>query len=129
MPISPESLVGLSLEWTGVHHSETGDFEDLSTHTVTYESSDVAYVTASGKLVGEATYEYQRLDDEVAVVLYRPNEYQGRSNVVLHAIFDFSRGTDRAVLEQDGRPFAVADGTFREVETPPRPSDAATGDE
>jgi hypothetical protein len=56
MPKSPESLVGLSLEWTGVHHSPGGDFGELSTHTLTYETETTAYATASGKLVGESTY-------------------------------------------------------------------------
>lgn len=122
MTTAPASLVGHSLEWTGVHHSARGDFEELSTHTVTYETATTAYVTAAEELVGEATYTYDRLDDEVAVVIYRPAQYRGMTNVVLHAIFDFTAGTDRAVLERDGRPFAVADGTFRAVPTPPRPN-------
>jgi hypothetical protein len=61
------------------------------------------------------------MDDEVGIVIYRPHEYRGKTNVVLHAIFDFAPGTDRAVTEHEGRPYAVADGTFREVTTPPRP--------
>jgi len=36
---APESLIGKSIEWTVVHHSEKGDFTDLSTHTVTYETA------------------------------------------------------------------------------------------
>jgi hypothetical protein len=121
MPSAPVSLAGMSLQWTGVHHSEAGDFAEISTHTVTYETETTDYVTASGKLVGQGTYEYVKLDDQVAVVTYRPEEYRGKRNVILHAIFDFSQGTDRAVLEHEGRAFAVADGTFREVVTPPRP--------
>jgi len=38
---APASLVGYSLEWTGVHHSAGGDFEELSTHTVTYETATI----------------------------------------------------------------------------------------
>jgi hypothetical protein len=114
----PESLVGLSLEWIGVHHSEEGDFEDLSTHTVTYDTETHAHVTVEGKRVGEAEYTFRKLDDQVGVVIYHPDLYRGRPNVVLHAIFDFSQGTDRAVLEHEGRPFAVADGRMREVPTP-----------
>jgi len=40
--------------------------------------------------------------------------------VTLHAIFDFVERTDRAVLEYEGQVFAVAEGKFREVPTPPR---------
>lgn len=122
MPSAPESLAGLSLEWTGVHHSADGDFGEISTHTVTYETESTDYVTARGSLVGQGTYEYVRLDDQIGVVTYRPEEYRGRTGVILRAIFDFSQGTDRAVLEYDDHPFAVADGTFREVPTPPRPA-------
>jgi hypothetical protein len=39
--------------------------------------------------------------------------------VVLHAMFDFAEGTDRAVILAGGE-LAVADGTMREVGTPPR---------
>ncbi|NQU37861.1 MAG: hypothetical protein HQ526_09755 [Actinobacteria bacterium] len=92
----------------------------MSTHTVTYETETTDYVTASGNLVGQGTYEYVRLDDQIGVVTYQPEEYRGMTNVVLHAIFDFSRGTDQAVLEHEGKPFAVAVGTFRDVPTPPR---------
>ena len=95
-----------------------GDFDDLSTHTVTYETETHAYVTVDGKHVSEAEYTFRRLDDQVGVVIYAPELYRGRANVVLHAIFDFAQGTDRAVLEHEGRPFAVADGRMREVPTP-----------
>jgi len=33
----------------------------------------------------------------MAIVIYRPEEYQGRSDVVLHAMFDFAEAKDRAV--------------------------------
>lgn len=118
MAVCPESLVGLSLEWTGVHHSAEGDFEDLSTHTVTYETETRAYVTVDGVRVSETGYVFRKLDDEVGVVIYTPDLYRGQSDVVLHAILDFAQGTDRAVLEHDGRPFAVADGKMRTVPTP-----------
>jgi len=121
MPRAPQLLVGMSLEWTGVHHSGSGDFTDLSTHTVTYETEDQCYVTAGGKLVGEARYVYRRLDDRMAICLYYPRDYQGRSDVVLNAMFDFAEMKDRAVLLAGGEPFAVADGDMRQVETPPRP--------
>ncbi|WP_340149458.1 hypothetical protein [uncultured Sneathiella sp.] len=121
MAIAPHSLVGKSLEWTGVHHSLKGDFTDLTTHTVTYETETSCYVTANGVLVGEATYSYQRLDDEMGICIYRPTEYQGRDDVVLNAMFDFRNMKDRAVLTAGGEPFAVADGDMKEVETPPRP--------
>lgn len=121
MPEAPGSLVGKSIEWTGVHHSAQGDFTDISTHTVTYETADHCYVTAGGKLVGEARYTYRRLDAQMAVVIYHPEEYQGRSDVTLYAMFDFANGTDRAVLTDAGEPFAVADGSMREVPAVPRP--------
>jgi hypothetical protein len=47
------------------------------------------------------------LDDRMAIVIYRPNEYQGRSNVVLYAMLDFAEGTDRAVILAGGKPFAI----------------------
>ena len=117
---APGSLAGLSLEWTGRHHSESGDFAELTTHTVTYTSDDACYVTAGGRVVGEASYTYVRLDEQVGVCIYRPTEYQGRSGVVLNAIFDFAAMTDRAVITADGAPFAVADGVMRAVPTPAR---------
>ena len=121
MAIAPDTLVGKSIEWTGVHHSEHGDFTDISTHTVSYETASTCYVTAGGKLVGEARYTYKKLDDRMAVCIYHPEEYQGRSDVVLNAMFDFADMKDRAVLLAGGEPFAVADGDMREVETPQRP--------
>lgn len=121
MAKAPNRLVGKSIEWTGVHHSEHGDFTDISTHTVSYETETTCYVTAGGKLVGEARYTYRKLDDRMAICLYYPKEYQGRSDVVLNAMFDFVDMKDRAVLLAGGEPFAVADGDMREVETPPRP--------
>ena len=121
MTKAPETLTGKSIEWTGVHHSEHGDFTDISTHVVTYETEDSCYVTAGGKLVGEARYLYRRLDDRMGIVIYHPREYQGRSDVVLYAMFDFLEAKDRAVLVAGGEPFAVADGSMREVATPLRP--------
>lgn len=121
MTKAPETLVGRSIEWTGAHHSEHGDFTDISTHVVTYETEDGCYVTANGKLVGEARYTYKRLDERMAIVIYRPERYQGRSDVVLYAMLDFAEAKDRAVLLAGGEPFAVADGSMREVATPPRP--------
>ncbi len=121
MPNAPDSLVGRSLEWTGVHYSENGDFTDISTHTVSYETANACYVTSGGKLVGEARYTYKKLDDRMGICIYRPKEYQGRSNVVLNAMFDFEDMKDRAVIVAGGEPFAIANGDIREVETPPRP--------
>ena len=60
---------------------------------------------------GEACYTYKKLDDRMAILVYRPKIYQGRSDVVLYANLDFAQGKDRAVV----------DGTMREVATPPRP--------
>jgi hypothetical protein len=122
MAAAPDSLLGLSLEWTGHHHSATGDFADLATHTVTYETEAAFYVTAGGALVGEGTYSYLKLDDQIGVCIYRPEEYRGQPDVVLNAIFDFGTMKDRAVITAGGEPLAVADGDMREVETPPRPS-------
>ena len=116
-----DSLVGRSIEWTGVHHSEHGDFTDLSSHVVTYETEDTCYVTSGGELVGEATYTYKKLNDRMGIVVYRPDRYQGRTDVTLYAIFDFAERTDRAVILAGGEPFAVADGSMREVATPSRP--------
>ena len=112
-----DTLVGRSIEWTGVHHSVHGDFTDISTHTVTYETEHTCYVTAYGKLAGESSYVYKKLDERMAIVIYRPKLYQGRQNVVLHAMLDFAEATDRAVILADNQPFAVADGRMREVTT------------
>jgi hypothetical protein len=122
MTVAHDNLAGRSIEWTGVHHSEHGDFTDISTHTVTYETDTTCYVTAGGNLVGEASYTYKKLDDRMAILIYRPKIYQGRSHVVLHAMLDFNNGTDRAVILADNQPFAVAEGTMREVANPPRPA-------
>lgn len=119
MATAPDTLVGRSIEWTGVHHSEHGDFTELSTHVVTYETPDRCYVTAKGQRVGEAQYSYRKLNDRMAIVIYRPEQYRGRSDVVLYAMFDFAHAKDRAVILAGGAPFAVADGSIREVATPP----------
>jgi hypothetical protein len=121
MTVAYDTLTGRSIEWTGVHHSGRGDFTDISTHTVSYETEATCYVTAGGKLVGEARYTYKKLDDRMAILIYRPKVYQGRSDVVLYAMLDFEQATDRAVILAGGEPFAVADGRIREVATPPRP--------
>ncbi|WOO43292.1 hypothetical protein [Rubellicoccus peritrichatus] len=121
MKIAPDSLVGKSIEWTGVHHSGDGDFTDLSTHTVSYETENTCYVTADGKLVGEAKYVYRKFDDQMAALIYYPQSYQGRSDVVLNAMLNFEEGTDRAVILADGKPFAIANGKMHEVPTPARP--------
>jgi len=124
MTIAYDSLVAKSIEWTGVHHSEGGDFSEISTHTVSYETETTCYVTAGGKLVGEASYTYRKLDDQMSILIYRPIDYLGRSDVVLYAMLDFSKGTDRAVILAGNQPFAIADGKMRGVETPPRPEAA-----
>lgn len=115
---APESLAGLSLEWTGRHHSVTGDFPDLSTHTLSYDTDSTCRAWAGGQIVGHADYCYQRLDDQIGVVIYRPDIWQGQTNVVLNAIFNFSEMTDRAVITSGGRPLAVALGQIRHVPTP-----------
>ena len=122
VPLAPVSLIGQSIEWTGVHHSGTGDFMDLSTHIVCYETATECYVIAGGELVGEASYVYKKLDEQMAICIYHPREYQGRSDVVLNAMFDFSEMKDRAVLLAGGEPFAVADGDMAFVPMPPRPA-------
>jgi hypothetical protein len=117
-----ETLAGRSIEWTGVHHSERGDFADITTHVVSYETEDRCFVTAGGKLVADGVaYRYKKLDERMAIVIYRPETWEGRSGVVLHAMLDFAEATDRAVILASGEPFAVADGTIREVPTPVRP--------
>lgn len=35
-----DTLVGKSIEWTGVHHSEDGGFTDISSHIVSYETEN-----------------------------------------------------------------------------------------
>lgn len=120
MSIAPANLVGMAIEWTGRHHSETGDFHDLSTHTICYETANTCFALAGGNIVGEARYSYQRLDEEVAIVIYQPDVWQGRTDVVLNAIFDFSEMTDRAVITSDGQPFAVALGAIKFVPIPSR---------
>lgn len=114
---APDTLVGRSLEWTGVHHSDVGDFTTLSTHVVTYETESRFYVTAGGEQVGKGGYAYTKLDERVAIVIYHPEIYQGRRDVTLYAMLDFARGKDRAVILSAGEPFAVADGDMREVAT------------
>ncbi len=118
MKIAFDTLVGKSIEWTGVHFSEHGDFKDLSTHIVSYETENTCYVTAGGKMLGEASYTYKKIDDRMAILVYRPKTYQGRSDVVLYAMLDFAQGTDRAVILAGGEPFAVAEGKMHEVATP-----------
>ena len=120
MTIAYDSLVNKSIEWTGVHHSENGDFTELSTHTVSYESETTCYVTAGGKFLGEASYTYRKLDDQTAILIYHPRNYLGRADVVLYAMFDFAKGTDQAVILAGNQPFAIADDKMREVSTPPR---------
>jgi hypothetical protein len=115
---APKKITGLSLEWTGHHHSQLGDFEDLTTHTVTYETDSACYVTSNNKLVGEAEYIYQRLDDQIGICIYKPKLWQGRTDVVLRAIFDFQEMTDRAVITASEKPFAVAIGRISVVPTP-----------
>lgn len=119
MATAPDSLTGMSIEWTGVHHSGHGDFTDLSTHTVSCETDTACFVTASGKLVGEASYIYKKLDDRVGIYIHNPKEYQGRTDVVLNAIFDLADMKDRAVFLASGEPFAVTDGDMKFVPTPP----------
>ncbi len=121
MVVAPETLVGMGLKWTGEHHSEQGNFQDISTHTVCYETETTCYVLAEGKVVGEAQYTYKKLDNYIGVVIYHPEVWQGRNDVVLNAIFDFSEMTDRAVITSGGKPFAVADGTLVSIPMPPRP--------
>jgi hypothetical protein len=57
----------------------------------------------------------------MAIVIYRPEQYRGRSDVVLYAMFDFAEAKDRAVVLAGGEPFAVADGSMCEVARVPRP--------
>ncbi|WP_445361209.1 hypothetical protein ACJJIL_03445 [Microbulbifer sp. EKSA005] len=117
-----KTLEGLSLEWTGTHYSKQGDFPDLSTHTVTYETAAHCYVTASGELVGEASYTYEAMDDRMAALIYRPDIYQGRKGVVLYAMLDFVQMMDRAIILYQDRPLALANGSFQVVNTPVRPT-------
>lgn len=118
MAIAPASLTGMNLEWTGRHHSQMGDFQDLSTHTLSYDTETTCRAWSHGQVIGHAQYTYQRLDDQVGVVIYRPDTWQGHTDVVLNAIFDFSEMTDRAVVTSAGRPLAVALGKFRQVSSP-----------
>jgi hypothetical protein len=120
MAAAPDSLVGRSIEWPGVHHSQHGDFSELSTHVVSYEAENKCYATAGGKVVGEASYTYARPDERMAILIYRPALYQGRTDVTLYAMLDFAQHSDRAVILAGGEPFAIADGEMREVATPPR---------
>lgn len=115
------TLAGKSIEWTGVHHSETGDFLEISSHVVSYEKEGTCYVTVDGELVGESRYTYKKLDDRMAILVYQPEQYQGRPDVILYAMLDFLEATDRAVILAGGKPFAIADGNIREVPTSPRP--------
>ena len=55
----------------------------------------------------------KRLDERLGIVIHRPEEYQGRRDGVLNAMFDFEEMTDRAVLTAGGAPFAVAVGKMR----------------
>lgn len=118
---APESLTGMSLEWNGRHHSMQGDFQQLSTHTLTYVTDTTCFATAGGKLVGEAAYEYRRLDDKIGICIYKPNVWQGRTDVTLRAIFDFEEMTDRAVITANEEPYAVAIGEIKRVPREPKP--------
>lgn len=118
---APEKITGMSLEWTGHHHSVSGDFQDLSTHTLSYITDTTCFAVAGGKLVGEATYVYRRLDNQVGICIYRPNVWQGRTDVVLNAIFDFEEMTDRAIITAGGEPFAVALGQMKSVPLQAKP--------
>jgi hypothetical protein len=71
MATAPNTLVGKSIEWTG-SPLRAWYFTDLSTHVVTYETEETCYVTADGKLAGEARYTYKKLDDRMTIVIYRP---------------------------------------------------------
>lgn len=119
--LAPEKITGMSLKWTGRHHSVAGDFLELSTHTLTYVTDESCFATADGKLVGEASYLYRRLDERVGICIYRPKFYQGRTDVVLNAIFNFHEMSDRAVITAGGVPFAVADGQMESVRPEPKP--------
>ena len=118
MTSAPETLAGRCIEWTGVHHSKHGDFRDLSSHVVTYETENRFYVTACGKRIGEGRYSYSKIDEQTAVVVYNPDSYQGRRDVVLYAMLDFAQQKDRAVILADGNPLAVAEGSMREIRVP-----------
>lgn len=118
---APEKITGMSLKWTGRHHSEAGDFVGLSTHTLTYCTDNTCFATADGKLVGEASYVYRRLDDQVGICIYTPDIYQGRTDVVLNAIFNFHDMTDRAIITAGGAPYAVADGQMESVPVQHKP--------
>lgn len=54
MKCAPDKLVGKSIEWKGVHHSEHGDFTDISNHTVTYETESTCYEKRARKRVKSA---------------------------------------------------------------------------
>ena len=116
-----ETLIGKAIEWKGRHHSPQGDFGNISTHTVCYETENSCYVIAQGKLAGEARYQYKKMDARMAALIYYPELYQGRRDVVLYAMLDFEKQTDRAVILAGGEPFAIAEGSMRMVETPSRP--------
>jgi hypothetical protein len=121
MATAPDSLVGRRIEWTGVHRSQHGDFAELSTHVVSYETETKCYVTAAGKVGGEATYTYTMLDERMAILIYRPTLYLGKTDVILYAMLDFAQHSDRAVILAGGEPFAIADGEMRELATPSHP--------
>ncbi|WP_226643052.1 hypothetical protein [Microbulbifer variabilis] len=117
-----ESLAGLSLEWTGTHYSKQGDFPELSTHIVSYDTDSSCSITALGKLVGAARYCYEPMGVRMATLIYWPEVYQGRRGVVLYAMLDFDLMLDRAVIVHNDRPLAIANGSFRVVETPAKPA-------
>ncbi len=116
-----ENLKGLSLEWTGTHYSRQGDFPDLSTHIVSYETETSCYITSPGKHLGEARYCYEPLGVRMATLIYWPEIYQGRRGVVLYAMLDFDLMMDRAVIVHNDHPLAIANGSFRLVDTPEKP--------
>ena len=62
----------------------------------------------------------KKLDNRMAILVYWPERYQDRSGVVLYAMLDFAKATDRAVIIAGDEPFAVAESCIREVATPPR---------
>jgi hypothetical protein len=119
MAKAPDTLVGKSIEWTGVHHSEHSDFTDLSTSLVTYETEETCCVTADRKLTGEARYTYKKLDDRMAIVIFRPEQYHGRSDVIIYAMFDFAEAKTRAVILAGGNHSRPPTAAW--VATPPLP--------
>lgn len=114
---SPGITQDVAIGWTEVHRSQIGDLTDLTTHVASSETENTCYVIAGDRLVGEASYMYEKLDERMAIVICRPRLYRGGADIALYAMLDSPGRRTAPSSGPEGEPFAVADSTIREVPT------------